>query len=124
MRAAGVDVSTVNVIAMDYGDGPAPNPAGQMGHYAIQAATATQAQVKQLLGGTDAQAWKKVAVTPTIGVNDTSDEVFTVADAQQPVAFARTVHRLTRRCTPRRRAFPGTRKARRRAVSRRPARKR
>ncbi len=92
MKAAGVNVSTVNVMAMDYGDWAAPSPAGKMGQYAIQSATSTQAQVKQIFGGTDAQAWKRVAVTPMIGVNDTSNEVFTVADAQQLVAFARTVH--------------------------------
>jgi len=28
-----------------------------------------------------------VAVTPVIGVNDTSDEIFTVADAQQLGAY-------------------------------------
>ena len=89
---AGVKISAVNVMAMDYGDGAAPNPSGQMGTFAIDAATATDAQVATALGISDAAAWSKVAVTPMIGVNDTSDEVFTVANAQQLAAFAASKH--------------------------------
>ena len=89
---AGVQISAVNVMAMDYGDGPAPNPAGNMGPYAIDAATATDAQVASVLGISDSAAWPKIAVTPMIGVNDTSDEIFTVANAQQLAAFAASKH--------------------------------
>jgi hypothetical protein len=89
---AGVKLSAVNVMAMDYGDGAAPNPGGQLGTYAIDAATATDAQVASALGISDDAAWSKVAVTPMIGVNDTSDEIFTVANAQQLVAFAASKH--------------------------------
>jgi hypothetical protein len=89
---AGVQVAAVNVMAMDYGDGPAPSPAGKMGSYAIDAATATEAQVASAFGISGSAAWAKIAVTPMIGVNDTSDEVFTVADAQQLVAFAASKH--------------------------------
>jgi hypothetical protein len=89
---AGVSISAVNVMAMDYGDGAAPNPSGQMGTYAIDAATATDAQVASAMGISDAAAWPKIAVTPMIGVNDTSDEIFTVANAQQLVAFAQSKH--------------------------------
>ncbi|HUN31743.1 MAG TPA: cellulose binding domain-containing protein [Trebonia sp.] len=89
---AGVQLSAVNVMAMDYGDGAAPNPNGQMGTYAIDAATATDAQVASAMGISDDAAWSKIAVTPMIGVNDTSDEVFTVANAQQLVAFAQSKH--------------------------------
>jgi len=91
-KANGVDVSAVNIMAMDYGDYAAPSPSGQMGTYAIDAATATEAQLKSIFGWTDAQAWAHVAVTPMIGVNDTSDEVFTVADATQLANFAATKH--------------------------------
>jgi hypothetical protein len=90
--AAGVKISAVNVMAMDYGDGAAPNPSGQMGTYAIDAATATDAQVATMLGISDDAAWAKIAVTPMIGVNDTSDEIFTVANAQQLAAFAASKH--------------------------------
>ena len=89
---AGVKIEAVNVMAMDYGDGAAPNPSGQMGTFAIDAATATDAQVATAMGISDAAAWSKVAVTPMIGVNDTSDEIFTVANAQQLVAFAASKH--------------------------------
>ncbi|MFB6890584.1 cellulose binding domain-containing protein [Kitasatospora sp. NPDC056327] len=91
-RNNGVAIGAVNIMAMDFGDGVAPNPQGQMGKYAIAAATATQAQVKSVLGLDDAAAWRKVAVTPMIGVNDVASEVFTVADAKQLADFARTKH--------------------------------
>ncbi|MBT2545388.1 cellulose binding domain-containing protein [Streptomyces sp. ISL-44] len=80
----GVRIDAVNIMAMDYG----PAYSGDMGQYAIQAATATQAQLKGVLGLSDAAAWKAVAVTPMIGVNDVASEIFTVADATQLVDFA------------------------------------
>ncbi|MEU0401088.1 cellulose binding domain-containing protein [Streptomyces sp. NPDC006197] len=85
-RRNGVRVDAVNIMAMDYG----PAYSADMGTYAVQAATATQAQIKGVLGLSDAAAWKAVAVTPMIGVNDVASEVFTVEDATQLVAFARS----------------------------------
>ncbi|MFF0474189.1 cellulose binding domain-containing protein [Streptomyces sp. NPDC004284] len=82
----GVRVDAVNIMAMDYG----PAYSADMGTYAVQAATATQAQIKGVLGLTDAAAWKAVAVTPMIGVNDVSSEVFKVEDATQLVDFAKS----------------------------------
>ncbi|MFE1906329.1 cellulose binding domain-containing protein [Streptomyces gardneri] len=82
----GVRVDAVNIMAMDYG----PAYSADMGTYAIQAATATQAQVKGVLGLSDAAAWKAVAVTPMIGVNDVTTEIFKVDDATQLVDFARS----------------------------------
>ncbi|GHF28475.1 sugar hydrolase [Streptomyces mashuensis] len=81
----GVAVSSVNVMAMDYG----ASFNGDMGQYAIDAATATQRQIKGVLGLGDAAAWKAVAVTPMIGVNDVASEVFTVQNATRLAAFAR-----------------------------------
>ncbi|MGQ4351767.1 glycoside hydrolase family 18 protein [Streptomyces drozdowiczii] len=81
----GVDVGAVNIMAMDYG----ASYSGDMGTYAVQAATATQAQIKGVLGLSDAEAWKTVAVTPMIGVNDVSTEIFKVEDATQLAAFAK-----------------------------------
>ena len=49
-------------------------------------------QVAAELGLSGAAAWSRIAVTPMIGVNDTSSEVFTTADARQLVDFARSVH--------------------------------
>ncbi|WP_103514878.1 cellulose binding domain-containing protein [Streptomyces sp. SM10] len=80
----GVAIAAVNVMAMDYG----PSYSGDMGDYATQAATATQAQIKGVLGLSDTAAWRTVAVTPMIGVNDVATEIFTVEDATQLVKFA------------------------------------
>ncbi|MCG7205877.1 glycoside hydrolase family 18 protein [Streptomyces arenae] len=85
-KANGVRISTVNIMAMDYG----ASYNGDMGTYATQAATATQAQIKSVLGLSDAAAWKSVAVTPMIGVNDVSTEIFKVDDATQLVDFAKS----------------------------------
>ncbi|MER6573331.1 cellulose binding domain-containing protein [Streptomyces sp. NPDC001093] len=85
-KSNGVKVSTVNIMAMDYG----ASYNGDMGDYAQQAATATQAQVKSVLGLSDGAAWKTVAVTPMIGVNDVSSEIFKVDDATQLVNFAKS----------------------------------
>ncbi|NUK05116.1 chitinase, partial [Streptomyces lunaelactis] len=82
----GVKVGAVNIMAMDYG----PAYSGDMGDYAIQAATATQGQIKGVLGLSDAAAWKAVAVTPMIGVNDVVTEIFKVDDAKQLVDFAKS----------------------------------
>ncbi|MCH0540304.1 cellulose binding domain-containing protein [Streptomyces sp. MUM 203J] len=81
----GVRIDAVNIMAMDYG----PAYSGDMGTYAIQAATATQAQIKGVLGLSDADAWKAVAVTPMIGVNDVTVEVFRADDASRLVDFAK-----------------------------------
>jgi hypothetical protein len=89
---AGVRISAVNVMAMDYGDGVVPNPSGLMGTYAIDAATADDAQVASVLRISKHAAWSKVAVTALIGVNDISDEIFTVANARQLTAFAASKH--------------------------------
>jgi hypothetical protein len=66
--------------------------AAERGLISPSAETATDAQVATALGISDAAAWPMIAVTPMIGVNDTSDEVFTLADAQQLAAFAAGRH--------------------------------
>ncbi|MER7398971.1 chitinase [Streptomyces sp. NPDC000151] len=84
-RKRGVDISAVNILAMHYGD----SYDGDMGEYAIQAATASQRQIKKALAiKNDATAWRTLAVTPMVGVNDTKTEVFTVGDAKQLKRFA------------------------------------
>lgn len=84
----GVDVGTVNVMAMDYFD-PSLDYSGRMGEYAIQAATATHDQLAQLYPErTDAELWSMVGVTPMIGINDDSEEVFTTEDAEALTSFA------------------------------------
>jgi hypothetical protein len=63
-----------------------------MGSYPIDAATAADAQVASVLGLSADAAWSRIAVTPMIGVNDVTDEVFTLADARQLAAFAASKH--------------------------------
>lgn len=89
---AGVRISAVDVMTMDYGDGAAPHPSGMMGTYAIDAATAADAQIASVLGISDDAAWLRIAITPMIGVNDIPDEIFTVANARQLERFAAIKH--------------------------------
>lgn len=86
-KNAGVNVDLVNVMAMDYFQGPA-----DQGAKAIAAAKATQAQLKTIFGLSDAAAWKKVGVTPMLGVNDSQNEIFLHKDARNLVNFAKSVH--------------------------------
>ena len=90
--AAGVKLDGVNVMAMDYGESAAPTsgPNGRsMGAYAIQAAESTLAQLQPLFAGfNQGFSWSMLGVTPMIGVNDISSEVFTLADAQLLDDFA------------------------------------
>ena len=91
--SAGVKLDGVNVMAMDYGESAAPTSgpnAKTMGAYAIQAAESTYAQLSALYGEFGQSfGWNQVGVTPMIGVNDVTTEVFTVADAQALEDFAR-----------------------------------
>lgn len=82
---AGVDVAAVNIMTMDYG----PGNTGDMGDYAVSAATAAEGQLEGVLGG---DAWGKLGITPMIGPNDTPGETFTTDDAQQVVDLANQHH--------------------------------
>ncbi|WP_142280383.1 hypothetical protein [Mycobacterium paraense] len=85
----GVDVSRVNVMAMDYGNGFDQTGNPGMGAYAIDAATATHGQLMTLYPSmTSQQAWHMLGVTPLIGINDDPSEIFSLANAQQLTAFA------------------------------------
>ena len=86
----GVSLAGVNVMAMDYGSWAAPNPSGKMGDYAIQAAASTFAQMQGVYGATktDTQLWSMIGITPMIGVNDVTTEVFDQTEAREVVAFA------------------------------------
>lgn len=84
---AGVRVDVVNIMTMDYG---AQASSGKnTGDLAISAANATFTQIKGIFAGrSDAQLWAMIGITPMIGVNDVTSEVFRQADAQKVVAFA------------------------------------
>ena len=77
----GLTPDVVNIMAMDYG--PAVDNGGQMGANAISAALNTIEQMRFI--GLDS----KLGITPMIGVNDVAGEVFTLADAQSLLDFAR-----------------------------------
>ncbi|WOX16315.1 glycosyl hydrolase family 18 protein [Streptomyces sp. N50] len=63
-KSHNLNVDTVNLMAMDYGDSAAPNPSGKMGSYAIQAATSTRAQIASVWPNlTTAQTWAMVGLT-------------------------------------------------------------
>lgn len=89
----GVDIAGVNIMAMDYGDGAAPNPDGRMGDYAIQAAESLFAQLRSQydnagVAKSDTELWGMVGVTPMIGINDVLSEVFDQQEARELLAFA------------------------------------
>ncbi|MEB3264034.1 MAG: cellulose binding domain-containing protein [Synechococcus sp.] len=87
---AGVRLAGVNVMAMDYGDSAAPPSLKTMGAYAIDAAEATHAQLVTLFAAHgQGFGWGQMGVTPMIGVNDVTSEVFTLADAELLENFAR-----------------------------------
>lgn len=87
--AAGVDISYVNLMTMDYGS---YYSAGKtMGDLAISAATDTVTQLKKLMPSlSDSAAWAKIGITPMIGINDVSSEVFSITDAKNISTFAKT----------------------------------
>ncbi len=89
----GVSISMVNGMAMDYGDSAAPHPAGHMGTYAIEVAKGLHRQLHTIfprLGA--ASIASMIGITPMIGINDFSDEVFTAADAKLLREFASRQH--------------------------------
>lgn len=89
----GVKVSVVNGMAMDFGDVEAPNPSGQMGKYAVQSAQSLFGQLTSVYPGVGAaQVWNMVGVTPMIGQNDNSSEVFYQSDMQVLLGFAQQQH--------------------------------
>ncbi|MFG3369715.1 chitinase [Streptomyces sp. NPDC090032] len=80
----GVNVSSVNIMTMNYGT----SYTGDMGDYAITSAKAAHAQLADIFGLSDRNAWRGLAVTPMLGTNDIDNETFTLSDAAQLRAFA------------------------------------
>ncbi|MEU7717394.1 chitinase [Streptomyces tibetensis] len=79
-----VRVSTVNLMTMNYGS----KYDGDMGDYALAAAEAAHAQLQKTFRTSATTAWRGMALTPMIGVNDVEGETFTLADAAEVRAFA------------------------------------
>ncbi|MEU0936582.1 cellulose binding domain-containing protein [Embleya sp. NPDC005971] len=88
-----VEVSYVNIKALNYGAAVAPRPQGRMGQFASDAAHAVQGQIREVWPQlSEEQSWRRVSVTVMIGRNDVAGEVFTLDDARRFAEFARTVH--------------------------------
>ena len=76
---AGVVLSSIDIMTMDYGLGSAT---GKMGIWAIEAATSTHNQIAPLYPTlSSAQRYGLVGVIPMIGQNDILGEIFTLSDA-------------------------------------------
>lgn len=91
LLAAGVVLSGVNVMTMDYGESKAAS--ASMADASIAALTATHAQLTALNSAagnklTAADIWSRIGATPMIGQNDVAGEVFGLADARKLNAFA------------------------------------
>lgn len=93
-----VDLAGVNVLAMDYGSSLAK------GTTMVSASESAMTQTERQLGIlyrqagihlNDATLWRKMGATPMIGQNDTTNEVFTLADATALNQFALS-HKLGR----------------------------
>lgn len=94
MLAAGVDVTGVNVMTMDYGTVGDGDTA--MGEHAVAALRAVHDQLLDAYERAGAplspeDAWSKLGATPMIGQNDIASEVFRPDDATELVDFARSV---------------------------------
>ncbi len=80
---AGVTISYVNGMTMDYGDGT------DLGAVPIQSCDAVAAQLRTLVPGLGlADAYRMVGATAMIGKND-DDETFSIDDAHTLIAYAR-----------------------------------
>jgi hypothetical protein len=84
-KSDGVALSVVNIMTMDYGSSGI-----EMGSAATEAAADTEAQIKA------AGLSSTVGITPMIGQNDTSGEIFTLADASTVLNFANANSYVTR----------------------------
>lgn len=79
-----VRVRTVNLMTMNYGE----SYDGDMGDYAVASAEAANTQLMEVFGWSGTDAWRGMALTSMIGVNDVEGETFSLADAAQVRAFA------------------------------------
>jgi hypothetical protein len=79
-----VQVSTVNLMTMNYGE----SYTDDMGEYALASAKAAHTQLTKVFGTSEADAWRGMALTSMLGVNDIAGETFTLDDAAEVRAFA------------------------------------
>jgi chitinase len=90
MLTAGVQLSGVNIMAMDF-----TSAQGGMSAAISSALSETHSQLTALYRGanlTSAQVWNRIGVTIMIGQNDVAGQNVSVSDANQVVAFANAQH--------------------------------
>ena len=95
LLSKGVDLAGVNVMTMDYGSSLTAGQTMQSASESALIQTARQLGILYQRAGmpiSSAVIWSKIGLTPMIGQNDSSDEVFTLADAQAVNQFARSHH--------------------------------
>ena len=88
---AGIKLSGVNVMTMNYGQSKAPN--STMSQTSKVALTEVHRQLGIIyyqagISLSDTALWRKIGATPMIGQNDVVNEIFTLDDAIQLNAFA------------------------------------
>jgi hypothetical protein len=81
--AAGFTPNIVNIMTMDYG-----TSGTEMGTAANQALDATASQLESIYGISATAAYGMLGNTPMIGQNDTSGEIFSLADASTVESYA------------------------------------
>ena len=82
----GVEVDVVNIMTMNFG---ADFPPENMGANTIQAAESLFGQLQELYPEKeDAEIWGMMGLTPMVGINDRSVEIFETQDAERVVTFA------------------------------------
>ncbi|MBR7828839.1 hypothetical protein KDK95_21195 [Actinospica sp. MGRD01-02] len=81
--SAGFTPDVVNIMTMDYG-----TSGTEMGSAADSAIDASASQVASAFGVSSAAAYGMLGVTPMIGQNDSSGEIFTLADASTVESYA------------------------------------
>jgi hypothetical protein len=84
-KADGTRIDLINVMAMDYGS----SFTGDMGQEATEAAESTLSQAQ---ADWPSDTYANIGVTPMIGQNDTSGEIFSEADAHTLVSWADGEH--------------------------------
>ncbi|GEM44915.1 Ig-like domain-containing protein [Deinococcus cellulosilyticus] len=87
--SAGVKINKVNLMTMDFGS--YYSSGRTMADASISAVSETFKQLKVIYPSrTDAEIWKMLGATPMIGQNDIASEIFTLQDARDLTAWARS----------------------------------
>jgi hypothetical protein len=90
-RRRGVHLTTVNIMTMNYYSQNAPG--NQMGRDAIRTADNVFQQLHALYPARSAaQLWSMLGITPMIGVNRDTREIFSLRDARTLLNFAQQQH--------------------------------